>query len=33
LSQLATNPRSAANVKAMAGSDQYRLRIGDWRVI
>ncbi len=33
LGGLAANPRAAANVKAMKGSDSYRLRVGDWRVI
>lgn len=33
LARLATDPRNAANVKAMKGSDRYRLRVGDWRVI
>jgi mRNA interferase RelE/StbE len=33
LAKLAINPRSSANVKAMKGSDQYRLRVGDWRVV
>ena len=33
LTRLADDPRNAANVKAMKGSDLYRLRVGDWRVI
>jgi mRNA interferase RelE/StbE len=33
IGDLARDPRSAANVKAMKGDDHYRLRIGDWRVI
>jgi mRNA interferase RelE/StbE len=31
--RLAAAPRFAANVKALKGSDRYRLRVGDWRVI
>jgi mRNA interferase RelE/StbE len=33
LTRLAADPRRAANVKALAGDDLYRLRVGDWRVI
>jgi mRNA interferase RelE/StbE len=33
LAKLADDPRSATTVKAMKGSDRYRLRVGDWRVI
>lgn len=33
LTRLAGDPRNAANVKALKGSDLYRLRVGDWRVI
>jgi mRNA interferase RelE/StbE len=33
LARLADDPRNAANVKAMKGSYQYRLRVGDWRVV
>ncbi|MSP00650.1 MAG: type II toxin-antitoxin system RelE/ParE family toxin [Acetobacteraceae bacterium] len=33
LARLATNPYVAANVKAIVGSDKYRLRVGDWRVV
>jgi mRNA interferase RelE/StbE len=33
LHRLAADPRAAAGVKAMKGSDRYRLRVGDWRVI
>lgn len=33
LDRLAADPRSASNVKALKGSDRYRLRVGDWRVI
>jgi mRNA interferase RelE/StbE len=29
----AADPRAAANVKALKGSDEYRLRVGDWRVV
>jgi len=32
LSRLAEAPRQSANVKALTGGD-YRLRVGDWRVI
>lgn len=32
LDKLARNPRSAANVKAIGGNE-YRLRVGDWRII
>lgn len=30
---LAADPRSAANVKPLKGSDRFRLRVGDWRVV
>ena len=30
---LATDPRKAANVTTMKGSDLYRLRVRDWRVV
>ncbi len=33
LARLAANPHGAGNVKALRGSDSYRLRVGDWRVI
>jgi mRNA interferase RelE/StbE len=33
LGNLARDPRSAQNVKALKGSDNYRLRVGDWRVV
>jgi mRNA interferase RelE/StbE len=33
IGNLARDPRSAPNVKAMKGSDAYRLRVGDWRVV
>jgi mRNA interferase RelE/StbE len=33
IGNLAVDPRSAASVKPMKGSDRYRLRVGDWRVI
>jgi mRNA interferase RelE/StbE len=33
LAQPASDPHSAANVTALVGSDQYRLRVGDWRVV
>jgi mRNA interferase RelE/StbE len=33
LRRLAADPRAASNIKAMQGSDRYRLRVGDWRVI
>ena len=33
LDRLAADPRGAPNVKALKGSDRYRLRVGDWRVI
>ena len=34
LELLATDPRALANnVKALKGSDGYRLRVGDWRVV
>lgn len=32
LDRLATDPRQAANVKVLTGGN-YRLRVGDWRVI
>jgi mRNA interferase RelE/StbE len=32
LLRLATNPRQAANVRAMTDGN-YRLRVGDWRVV
>jgi mRNA interferase RelE/StbE len=32
LERLASDPRTAANVKAM-GHGRYRLRVGNWRVI
>jgi len=31
--KLATDPRTAPNVRPLKGSDRYRLRVGDWRVI
>jgi mRNA interferase RelE/StbE len=33
LHRLAADPRDAASVKAMKGRDEYRLRVGDWRVV
>lgn len=33
LHRLAADPRSASNVKALTGGDEYRLRVGDWRVV
>ncbi|HME21175.1 MAG TPA: type II toxin-antitoxin system RelE/ParE family toxin [Acetobacteraceae bacterium] len=33
IGNLARDPRSAPNVKAMKGANGYRLRVGDWRVI
>jgi mRNA interferase RelE/StbE len=33
LDQLAQNPRNVSNVKALAGGNQFRLRVGDWRLI
>lgn len=33
LHRLGDDPRSAANVKALKGSDEFRLRVGDWRVV
>ncbi|MEO8884030.1 MAG: type II toxin-antitoxin system RelE/ParE family toxin [Devosia sp.] len=33
LAKMATDPRTAPNVKALKGRDHYRLRVGDWRVI
>jgi len=33
LARLAADPRNAANVKTLKGSDRYRLRVGDWRVV
>jgi mRNA interferase RelE/StbE len=30
---LARDPYAAPNVKALQGAAQYRLRVGDWRVI
>ena len=33
LARLARDPRNAANVVAMKGTDEYRLRVGDWRVV
>jgi mRNA interferase RelE/StbE len=32
IGNLARDPRTAPNVKALKGSDGYRLRVGDWRV-
>ncbi len=33
IGRLAADPRGASSVKALKGSDRYRLRVGDWRVI
>lgn len=33
IDRLAADPRSASNVKALTGGDEYRLRVGDWRVV
>ena len=33
LHRLANAPRAAASVKALKGGDEYRLRVGDWRVV
>ena len=33
LGNLALDPRRAPNVVALRGSDEYRLRVGDWRII
>ena len=33
LHKLAADPRAAGSVKALKGSDEYRLRVGDWRVV
>jgi mRNA interferase RelE/StbE len=33
LARLADDPRHTANVTALRGSDRYRMRVGDWRVI
>ena len=33
LRRLAADPRAAASVKALKGSNEYRLRVGDWRVV
>jgi mRNA interferase RelE/StbE len=33
LHRLASDPRAAASVKALKGSDELRLRVGDWRVV
>jgi mRNA interferase RelE/StbE len=33
LARLALDPRHAANVKALRGTNLYRVRVGDWRVI
>ena len=33
LQRLVGNPRASGNVKALKGSERYRLRVGDWRVI
>ena len=33
LTGLAADPRAAAGVKAMKGSQAYQLRVGDWRVL
>lgn len=34
ISQYADNPASqAANVKRLTGAEEYRLRVGDWRVL
>lgn len=33
LHRLAADPRAASNVKALTGGDEYRLRVGDWRVV
>lgn len=33
LHRLASDPHAAASVKALKGSDELRLRVGDWRVV
>ena len=33
LDRLALDPRTAPNVAALKSADQYRLRVGDWRVV
>lgn len=33
IGSLACDPYAAPNVKALHGAAQYRLRVGDWRVI
>ena len=33
IEELARDPFSAANIKALVGRPGYRLRVGDWRVI
>jgi len=33
LAALAADPRAASNVKSLQGQPNYRLRVGDWRVI
>lgn len=33
VARLAKNPMDMANVKALKGGDNYRLRIGDYRVV
>jgi len=33
IGHLAHDPRSARGVKALKGSADYRLRVGDWRVV
>lgn len=33
IGRLARDPVVAATVKAMKGGDEYRLRVGDWRVV
>ncbi len=33
LANVADNPRTAPNVKALQGQPGYRLRVGDWRVV
>lgn len=33
IGKLGEAPRSAPNVRQLTGTDRYRLRVGDWRVI
>ncbi len=33
IGNLANNPHTAANIKPLQGQQNFRLRVGDWRVI